>query len=95
MNIRNEDVAELRMEVTDGHTHLRTTLTLTNGTEITLQEATVAGMVRAYVSIKTHPKTTGIVMKGAKVQGAKKGYADWQLLEAPDPGHKSNKLTGI
>ena len=74
------------MEAPEGHTHLRTTLTLTDGTEITLQEATVAGMVRAYVSIKTHPETTGVLMKGARRKSLKEGYADWQLLEAPDSG---------
>ncbi len=81
MNIRNDDVESVAVRVPEGHAHLRTTITLRDGTELTLQEATVANIVRAYVTVKTHPLRTGVTLKGRELEGGKKGYARWQLLE--------------
>lgn len=81
MNIRNEDVKELIAEIPDGHKHLRTTIILNDGTEITFQEATIANIVRAYITTKTHPKINKVKLKGEKLNGRKNGYAEWQLLE--------------
>ncbi len=80
MVLRNEDVAGLVAEVPAGHRHLRTTLRLANGTSITLQEATVAAIVRAYVAVKTDPLIGRVELVGQKVTGRKEGYAEWQLL---------------
>lgn len=46
MVLRNEDVTPIVAEIPTGHRHLRTTLTLADGTTITFQEATVAALVR-------------------------------------------------
>jgi len=83
MVLRNEDVTEIVAAITEGHLHIRTTVKLTDGSSITLQEATVAAMVRAYVAVKTDPVRTRVVLTGRKVRGRKDGYAEWQLMEEP------------
>lgn len=80
---KNEDVTALVAEIPEGHCHLRTTLFLSDGSSITLQEATVAAMVRAYVAVKTDPIRSRVSMKGGRLAGRKEGYAEWQLLEEP------------
>ena len=81
MVIRNEDVRELIVEVPARHKHLRATLILDDGTEIVFQEATIANMVRAYVTLKTHPSKERLKLKTVKLAEKKEGYAEWQLLE--------------
>ena len=81
MVLGNEDVTEIVAEIPAGHRHLRTTVTFADGSSITLQEATVAAIVRAYVSVKTDPLRTRVVLRGRKVPGRKEGYAKWQLME--------------
>ncbi len=81
MVLRNEDVTRIEAEIPAGHRHLRTTLTLADGTTVTFQEATMAALVRAYVAVKTDPLRNRVVLKGGKVPGRKEGYAEWQLLE--------------
>ncbi len=81
MNVRNEDVQEITLKVPDGHRHLRTQIILQDGTEITLQEATVANIVRAYIAVKTDPRKTGVRLLGQKILDRKDGFAEWQLLE--------------
>jgi hypothetical protein len=81
MVLRNEDVMEIVAEIPEGHLHLRTTVRLGDGTSITLQEATVAALVRAYISVKTDPLRSRVVLKGRKVPERKGSYAEWQLLE--------------
>lgn len=78
--LRNEDVTEIVTEIPAGHRHLRTTLTLADGSSITFQEATVAAIVRAYISVKTDPLRNRVVLGGRKVPDRKDGYAEWQLL---------------
>ena len=80
---RNEDVTEIVAEIPEGHLHLRTMVLLADGSSIYLQEATVAAVVRAYVSVKTDPLRKRIVLRGRKVPDRKEGYAEWQLLEEP------------
>lgn len=81
MVIRNEDVREVILEVPEGHKHLRTSLVLSTGQRIVLQEATVANIVRAFVSIKTHPQLERVVLKGRRLTQRKEGFAEWQVLE--------------
>lgn len=75
------DVTGLVAEIPPGHRHLRTTLTLADGSTITLQEATVAAIVRSYTRIKTDPARTGITLRGKVVKERKQGFAEWQLVE--------------
>lgn len=81
--LANADIAEIVLAPPHGHQHLRATIKLHTGEEIILQEATVANLVRAYVGIKTHPKMRSCRLVGRELaEGeAKKGFAEWQLLE--------------
>ena len=81
MIIRNEDVKELLVEIPEGHMHIRSTIYLKDGTELTLQEATIANIVRAYINVKTHPTTACLKLTGKKIQDGKDGFAEWQLVE--------------
>lgn len=77
----NEDVTEVSAEIPEGHLHLRTTIVLADGSALTLQEATVAAIVRAFVAVKTDPLRSRITLRGRRVPQRKRGYAEWQLLE--------------
>jgi len=81
--VSNVEVVAIEVEVPAGHRHLRTVLRLQDGEELVLQEATVANLVRAYVTVKTHPQRSGIRLAGRFLDEAerKTGFADWQLLE--------------
>lgn len=81
MIISNEDIKELTAEIPEGHKHLKVTIQFNDGRILTLQEATIANLVRAYVSVKTHPSMTKICLKGRRLNERKKGFAEWQLIE--------------
>lgn len=81
MVIHNEDVQSISVEIPDGHKHIRTTVTLADGTELTFQEATIANLVRAYITVKTHPAISRVRLQGRVLDDRKEGYAEWQLLE--------------
>ena len=77
---RNEDVKGLITEIPEGHRHIRTTIRFTDGTELTLQEATVANLARAYLTVKTHPTESRVELTGRRLEEVKEGYAGWQLV---------------
>ena len=79
--IRTSDVLNVEMAVPAGHQHLRTVLTLADGLELELQEATLAALVRAYVRIKTDPEIAALTLKGKALPQRKEGFAEWQLVE--------------
>ena len=81
MNIANEMIKEVLMDVPDGHKHIRTKIILQDNTEIVFQEASIANISRAYITLKTHPQTTSIRLKGQHLENRKKDFADWQLME--------------
>ncbi len=81
MNISNEDIREVLVEIPEGHKHIRTRIVLRDDTELIFQEAAIANIVRAYVTIKTHPQKKSVRLRGRKVEDRKEGYAEWQLLE--------------
>jgi hypothetical protein len=84
MIIKNSDVVELILAVPEGHQHLRATLRLADGSSIVLQEATVANLTRAYVTVMTSPTLTALRLEGRQVEaGLKEGYSPWQLIETP------------
>ncbi len=81
MNISNEDIKEVLVEVPEGHRHVRTRIVLQDGTEVVFQEAAVANIVRAFITVKTHPEKASVRLRGSKTGERKPGYAEWQLLE--------------
>ncbi|OGW54387.1 MAG: hypothetical protein A2Y81_10725 [Nitrospirae bacterium RBG_13_43_8] len=81
MIISNEHVKELIVEIPEGHKHVRTTMVFMDGAEFTFQEATIANLVRAYITVKSHPVKNKVTLRGEKLAGKKDGYAEWQLLE--------------
>ncbi len=81
MIVHNEDIKELIAEIPEGHRHLRTIMVLQDGTEFVFQEAAVANLVRAYITVKTHPSKKKVMLKGRRIEERKDGYAEWQLVE--------------
>lgn len=81
MIIHNEDIKELIAEIPEGHRHLRITIVLQDGTEMVFQEAAVANLVRAYITVKTHPAKKRVVLKGKRLDERKENFAEWQLVE--------------
>ncbi|MBE0519709.1 hypothetical protein IBX35_01520 [Candidatus Bathyarchaeota archaeon] len=81
--IRNEDIEKVLIGVPKGHKHLRVCVKLKDNSVMILQEATIANILRAYVTVKTHPKIKAQELKmhvlGETSQ--KQGYALHQLLE--------------
>jgi hypothetical protein len=81
MNIPNEDIVEVSAEIPEGHRHIRTKVVFHDGTEFVFQEATIANIVRAYITLKTDPVKSSVILKGKKLTERKQGYAEWQLIE--------------
>jgi hypothetical protein len=81
MNISNEEIKEVFVEVPGGHRHVRTRISLQDGTELVFQEAAMANIVRAFITVKTHPEKTSVRLRGRKSGERKPGYAEWQLIE--------------
>jgi hypothetical protein len=80
--VTNIEVEGLLIGVPEGHRHLRLVLETADGQHIVLQEATVAAIVRAYTTIKTHPAKSAVKMVSVeRPEGLKKGYAEHQLIE--------------
>ncbi len=81
MDIANEDISEVRVEIPEGHRHIRARVLLQDGTELVFREATLANLTRAYITIKTHPEKSSVRLLGRKLKEQKAGYAEWQLIE--------------
>jgi len=81
--IRNQGIKRVLIGVPKGHKHLRVCIRLKNGENIVFQEATIANISRAYITLKTHPhiRAQELEMKIANVEELKQGYAKHQLLE--------------
>lgn len=81
MIIHNEDIKELIAEIPEGHRHLRTTVVLQDGAEFVFQEAAIANLVRAYITVKTHPTIKKVILKGKRIADSKEDFAEWQMVE--------------
>ena len=81
--IRNEDIEKVLIGVPKGHKHLRVCMKLKNKSTMIFQEATIANILRAYITIKTHPmiKAQELKMRMTDKTSQKQGYALHQLLE--------------
>jgi len=80
--IRNKDVKRVLMGVPKGHKHHRCVIELKDGKFLIFHEATIANIVRAYVTIKTHPQKQAIELLCKELKDKKPGFATYQLLEA-------------
>jgi hypothetical protein len=81
MIIKNEDMDSILLAVPEGHRHLRLALTTKDGETIVLHEAAVAAIVRAYVTVKTHPQMRAVKLISTRPEHLKEGYAADQLIE--------------
>mgnify|MGYP007084719134 CR=1 FL=1 len=81
--IKNEDVKQVLIGAPKGHKHVRVYIKLKNGTAMFFQEATIANILRAYITVKTHPniRAQELTMKTLTVESRREGYAAHQLLE--------------
>jgi hypothetical protein len=61
--IRNEDVTKVLVGPPEGHKHLRIAMKLKNGQVLIFQEATIANILRAYTTVKTHPKIRALELE--------------------------------
>lgn len=81
--IRNQDVKRVLIGMPKGHKHLRICIELKNEISLIFQEATIANISRAYITVKTHPhiRAQELRMKMANVEQLKEGFAKHQLFE--------------
>ena len=79
--LSNADIARIAVGVPDGHRHIRTIIETTEGEAFVLQEATIAGIVRAYTLITTHPQRRAVELRQTPLMERKHGYAEHQLME--------------
>ncbi len=79
---RNEDVKRIIAFIPRGHMHVRVLIEFKDQV-IVLQEASIAGILRAYINVHTHPynKAVELVSKRVPKEARKVGYAEYQLLE--------------
>jgi hypothetical protein len=81
--LRNRHVARVVVGIPDGHEHIRARIESDGGDVITLQEATLAALVRAYLSVSTHPQRKAVELRSMAVEESKEGFAMHQLMEVP------------
>jgi len=81
--IRNDDIEKVLIGAPKGHKHLRVCMKLKDNSAMIFQEATIANILRAYVTIETHPKIKAqeLNMDVLSETSQKQGYALHQLLE--------------
>ena len=79
--IRNFQIKRILLGVPLEHKHLRALIELKDGTKIVLHEATVAGMVRAFLTTKFDPIRDAVELAGTELADRRAGFAEYQLLE--------------
>ena len=79
--LRNRSVVRLLVGVPEGHEHIRARIETAAGDVITLQEATLAALCRAYMDVSTHPRRRAVELRSAPVEDRKDGFAVHQLIE--------------
>ena len=91
--IRNEDIEKVLMGVPEDHRHLRICVKLKNESALIFQEATIANILRAYITIKTDPNVRAkeLKMKALTAEQQKEGYAVHQLLDTTRKDKKIEK----
>jgi hypothetical protein len=91
--LRNRGVRRLVVGIPEGQRQIRARIETENGDVVTLQEATLAALLRAYTQISTHPSRAALELTSGVVQGGKEGFALHQLMEtAADEGALRREL---
>ena len=91
---RNKDIRRVLIGAPYSHKHLRTVIE-TPHERFIFQEAMIANIVRAYITIKTRPTHFGIELISAPIP-EKEGYAQYQLLESGKTSEQvQNEVTQI
>ena len=108
--LKNRNVTRLVIGVPYGHQQLRARIETGAGDVITLGEATLSALVRAYTQISMHPQRQAIELKASTAAAVKAGFAEHQLLETdtaevalrselgappPRPGESSEVPTSV
>jgi hypothetical protein len=94
--LRNRHVARVVVGIPEGHEHIRARIESDGGDVITLQEATLAALVRAYLSVSTHPQRKAVELRSMAVEESKQGFAMHQLMEVPsDEGGLRAELASV
>lgn len=80
---RNEDIKRIIAFIPPGHMHVRV-LIETKDRIIVFQEATVAGIIRAYVNVGMHPYRRALELYCTRLEkdSRKIGFAEYQLIES-------------
>jgi len=81
MIIRNCDVQRVVIGIPKSHKHLRIAIFLNNDMVLVFHEATMANIMRAFITVKTHPLVEAVELQSVKLEQRKKGFAEYQLLE--------------
>ncbi|RLG87637.1 MAG: hypothetical protein DRO18_02960 [Thermoprotei archaeon] len=79
----NESVKRVIAFIPPGHQHVRVIIELKDGV-IILHEASIAGILRAYIDVVTHPSRRAVELVSTKLPKSvrKQGYAEAQLIES-------------
>ena len=90
---RNEDIKRVLIGIPKGHKHVRAIIETEKDCILIFQEATIANLCRAYMTILTHPIIEAIELKKTLVTKRKKNFAEYQLLESgKDPIEVSKEI---
>jgi hypothetical protein len=83
--IRNEDVNRVLVGVPKGHKHMRICIALQNWFSLIFQEATMANILRVYITVKTNPsiRAQKPQIQTLSTNQRKEGCAIHQLIETP------------
>jgi len=81
---RNADIKRVVAYIPPGHRHTRILIETIDGDIIVFQEATIAGIVRAYVNVSLHPQRQAVelVSRVMLPREKKPGFARDQLIES-------------
>jgi len=79
--IRNTQIQRILLGVPLEHEHLRVLIELTDGTKLVLHEATLASIVRAFLTTKLDPIRDAVELMGTELAERRAGFAEYQLLE--------------
>lgn len=81
--IRNKDIETVWIGIPEGHKHIRVCIKLKDELTVIFQEATIANILRGYITVKTHPTTKAqeLELQVSDETSQREGYALHQLLE--------------